>query len=411
MTANIVDIINRAESLRKETALGSITPDRVGAIMTDILKYMNEAQVFADSLVHKIYPDNAAFMADTTHLSDLTGKPMKAGQLIYISDEQAYYRYDGDSNKTFIVQYTAPYYIPDFTIADILQVLATGTPLNVDYGSLMTTVHRRLPIFVKEFPNYPGINSCSSLYEGLLYLRIMTINSIITIDIPSDGIIGKDNISVADLVGNGVIATTPSGDPMHYMFEAAGATWNKDTQLWALDEIDDLTTDEVRLMYSKWNKALFPFAYNDKDKIRTIFPFVGYSSNGATNIFCNPNIEIIPPATGNNIIAGGIASWFYNCQNLRKIKVVLDNNDFNSANFAACYKLEEVRIERLKKSVSFKDSPLLSNESILYMFEKSNAVNPIAITLHPQAYERAMADPAIIAATEAYPDIELGTTE
>ena len=319
---------------------------------------------------------------------------------------------DGSEDDVLLTEKTlVRAYIPEFTIEDILRVVATGTPLNVDYGSLMTAVHKHLPIFVKEFPDYPGINSCSSLYEDLLYLRIMTIYSIITIDIPSDGIIGKDNISVADLVGNGVIATTPSGDPMHYMFEAAGATWNKDTQLWALDEIDDLTTDEVRLMYSKWNKALFPFAYNDKDKIRTIFPFVGYSSNGATNVLSNPNIEIIPPATGNNIISGSVASWFYNCHNLRKIKVVLDNNDFNSANFAACYKLEEVRIERLKKSVSFKDSPLLSNESILYMFEKSNAVDPIAITLHPQAYERAMADPAIIAATEAYPDIELGTTE
>lgn len=201
---------------------------------------------------------------------------------------------------------------------------------------------------------------------------------------------------------------SPSGDPMHYMFEAAGATWNKDTQLWALDEIDDLTTDEVRLMYSKWNKALFPFAYNDKDKIRTIFPFVGYSSNGATNVFCNPNIEIIPPATGNNVIVGSVASWFYNCQNLRKIKVVLDNNDFNSANFASCYKLEEVRIERLKKSVSFKDSPLLSNESILYMIEKSNATTGISITLHPDALTRAMEDDAIQIALAEHQYISIG---
>lgn len=187
---------------------------------------------------------------------------------------------------------------------------------------------------------------------------------------------------------------SPSGDPMHYMYEEAGATWKEDTQKWAMDEIDDLTTDEVRLMYSKWVKGLFPFAYNDKDKIRTIFPFVGYSSNGATNIFCNPNIEIIPPATGNNIIAGGIASWFYNCQNLRKIKVVLDRNDFNSANFAYCYKLEEVRIERLQKSVSFKDSPLLSNESILYMIQNAAATG-ITITLHPTAYARAEANAEI----------------
>ena len=201
---------------------------------------------------------------------------------------------------------------------------------------------------------------------------------------------------------------SPSGDPMHYMYEQAGAIWNEETQLWALDEIDDLTTDEVRLIYTKWNKALFPFAYNDGDKIRTIFPFVGYSSNGATNVLNNRNIEIIPPATGHNVISGSIASWFYNCQNLRKIKVVLDNNDFNSANFAACYKLDEVRIERLKKSVSFKDSPLLSNESILYMIEKSNATTGISITLHPDALTRAMEDDAIRAALDAHQYISIG---
>ena len=89
-----------AESLKEETALGSVTPARVGTIMSDTLRYINEAQIFADSLVHKIYSSEEAFIADTEHLSDLTGKPMKVGCLIYIESAGAFFRYDGPSAKT-----------------------------------------------------------------------------------------------------------------------------------------------------------------------------------------------------------------------------------------------------------------------------------------------------------------------
>ena len=98
----IYDIIAKAEALRKETALGAISPERVGLIQTETLKYLNETQIFADALVHKVYADEASFNSDAARLSDLTGRSMKAGQLIYIQSTGNFYRYDGGNQKTLV---------------------------------------------------------------------------------------------------------------------------------------------------------------------------------------------------------------------------------------------------------------------------------------------------------------------
>ena len=98
----IYDIIAKAEALRKETALGAISPERVGLILTETLKYLNEAQIFADSLVHKIYMDESAYLDDSERISDLTGRPMVAGQLLFIQSPGQFWRYDGDGLRTLI---------------------------------------------------------------------------------------------------------------------------------------------------------------------------------------------------------------------------------------------------------------------------------------------------------------------
>lgn len=97
---NIYNLIASAHELRKETQLGSISPERVGSILEDTCKYLNEAQIFADALIQKVYATEEAFNNDTERLSDLTGKPMKAGSIIYIRSNDTFYRYDGGNTKT-----------------------------------------------------------------------------------------------------------------------------------------------------------------------------------------------------------------------------------------------------------------------------------------------------------------------
>lgn len=99
---NINDIIARSESLRKETALNAIDPERVGSIMSDTLKWLNEFQLTSNSLgLDKIYSSVDEMNSDAAPVSDLTGKPLKAGQLAVIvasgeedEDNGKVYRFD-----------------------------------------------------------------------------------------------------------------------------------------------------------------------------------------------------------------------------------------------------------------------------------------------------------------------------
>lgn len=102
MATTLNEIIARAEALRKESYVNSIDPERVGSIMSDTLKYLNEFQLQSGSMgLDKIYASVSAMNADTSPMSDLTGKPLKAGQLAVIvasgdedEDNGKVYRFD-----------------------------------------------------------------------------------------------------------------------------------------------------------------------------------------------------------------------------------------------------------------------------------------------------------------------------
>ena len=99
--ATLNEIIARAESLRKESYVNSINPERVGSIMSDTLKYLNEFQLQSGSMgLDKIYTSISAMNSDNAPVSDLTGKPLKGGQLAVIvagsasEDNGKVYRFD-----------------------------------------------------------------------------------------------------------------------------------------------------------------------------------------------------------------------------------------------------------------------------------------------------------------------------
>ena len=77
--------------------------------------------------------------------------------------------------------------------------------------------------------------------------------------------------------------------------------------------------------------------------------------------------------------------------------------------FLKCLNLKTISISDLKFNVSFADSPLLTSKSILYMIQKEAATSAITITLHADAYARAMANADIVAALEAHPNVSLAS--
>ena len=96
--------MRRAQALRKETALDSISPERAGGIMYDTLSYINKMQLLDANpiLLSKIYSSVAAMQADAAPVSDITGKALRPGQVVVIvtsstssPDYGVVYRYNG----------------------------------------------------------------------------------------------------------------------------------------------------------------------------------------------------------------------------------------------------------------------------------------------------------------------------
>lgn len=105
--ANILEIIARANSLKNETALNSISPERAGGIMYDTLIYINQMQLQEANplLISKIYATVSAMEADSAPVSDITGQALKEGQVVCIvtsstssADYGVIYRYNGTSD-------------------------------------------------------------------------------------------------------------------------------------------------------------------------------------------------------------------------------------------------------------------------------------------------------------------------
>ena len=109
---------------------------------------------------------------------------------------------------------------------------------------------------------------------------------------------------------------------------------------------------------------------------------------------------------------------FHGCYRLRTliasnktkaITVVTTNPNLTDGMFDYCYSLKTVYLAKLKNSIQFSYSSRLSNESILYMIQNEAATSPITITLHADAYARAMADADILAALEQHTNISLAS--
>lgn len=137
--ANINEILARAAALRDETALNSIDPERAGSIMYDTLIAMNELwlQQGAALVISKIYASVAAMNADTSPVSDLTGKPIRPGMVVVIassdSDNGSVYRYNGTSAP----RWSLVGKIGNITPEDSLTSDSTQLPLAAQQGKVL----------------------------------------------------------------------------------------------------------------------------------------------------------------------------------------------------------------------------------------------------------------------------------
>lgn len=219
----------------------------------------------------------------------------------------------------------------------------------------------------------------------------------------------------------GLMPATPSGDPMHYAYVAAGAVWDATTGFWKLNTLTDITTEQMRAIYNFGFLRLELGALaGTASQVRTNLIRVG-TYNPIIQTFTyfayeNRVIEVIMLNNGYGnyealVTAAKFDNWFFNCASLSAIYGRLRASSsgvvFNNC-FAGCAKLSRVRLYRLAQNVSFADSPL-DKESLLYMINESAATSPIVITLHADVYAWASTDSDVQTALAAKPNVTIAS--
>ena len=224
------------------------------------------------------------------------------------------------------------------------------------------------------------------------------------------------------------IANTPSGDPMHYMYECVGAVYNgtgsdvvvsdpivgnltHKAGCWWCTGLGDLTNDDMRKVYGFGCNIIYNIYSNSNTNRRYNYSlwrttctdsqmryYAGYiiKSFDISYLFCfSEKTEIIKFAN-TELPINNIDYAFYDCINLRYIYPVLsvENCIRFISPFYSCIKLTSVKIKNLISNIEFKACSLLNIESIIYMIENATD-KTITITLHPEAYDRAIADTGV----------------
>lgn len=251
------------------------------------------------------------------------------------------------------------------------------------------------------------------------------------------------NIVLANIQGQSkeFMPATPSGDPMHYAYVAAGAEYNdtgadivKTTPwadmldddytgdygktvihkagYWYLNGLGDITNDEIRKIYQV--SANFPpgtdwtsyFGYADyRTNFKGVRQLTGYVHLNAPGFIDGSNKFIV---LNLNCLRGAYIRSIHTFASVRHvlgfgIKFDATANIPNSAN------LVTIPILNLKYDIKLSTSSKLSVKSVLYMITNEVATSPITITLHADVYNRCMTNADILAALEQHTNISLAS--
>ncbi len=252
------------------------------------------------------------------------------------------------------------------------------------------------------------------------------------------------NIVIANIQGQSkeFMPATPSGDPMHYAYVAAGAEYNdtgadivKTTPwadmidddytgdygktvihkagYWYLNGLGDITTEQMRLIYNEKDNNTFFYNSLRQIKQKTNIPIITtgtYVDADAVGYGCLAKVIYFDGIARINKIYAGFRNAYNLCHILGVFSLYAVNNSSNALLFLSfCPKLISVKISNIKINLDLSALPMLSCKSILYMIQNEIATSDITITLHADTYARAMANADILAALEAHPNVSLAS--
>lgn len=195
----------------------------------------------------------------------------------------------------------------------------------------------------------------------------------------------------------------PTGGYMAELYEAAGARYNEEKGVWALNGIE-LTDKEIAVAYNSSlglkSSVLDEGCYGSL--MKTNFPGAlrgGFGTISAIACFAGcSKLEIVNLNNTTRYFFRSIAYMFLQCSILQTVSSIIDvthctikSNTIDA--FKLCDKLKNVKLKGLNIDISFSDSPLLTvedTEESTLGYLVANAINkgPITVTLHADAYAR-----------------------
>lgn len=229
------------------------------------------------------------------------------------------------------------------------------------------------------------------------------------------------------------IANTPSGDPMHNLYVSMGAVWNgtgKDiikkapwsdyvdneedktylhkTNCWHYGFKGDLNNADM-VEIARWNNNILGveklYYYKSTAKV-LIVRNCGDNYNQSTPMsdfetFLSTDITLISAKSEKLEIINFsqdrpnmLFTFAYNSY-LEHLFFIIDINNKKDVNiFVGDIRLKTVFIKNLGNNLSLKDSPNITTKCIIYMINNATDAT-FTITLHPEAYERAIADAGV----------------
>ena len=206
------------------------------------------------------------------------------------------------------------------------------------------------------------------------------------------------------------------------LYEAAGATFNAISGYFELNGLTDISYNEMSAIYAQnvpnpWTNQQGMFTYSNirtnippKNNIASVTAFSGlrlaYGSGKIERIVLKSNVS--------KVQMNNLQLAFFRLSYLSDVPDEIDvtnATNFTQA-FESCYSLKEIRLYKLKASLSFAACAGLSKDSLLYMINNEAATSTIVITLHPSVYDKTQtggewkAD--VDAALANHPNVQLG---
>ena len=190
------------------------------------------------------------------------------------------------------------------------------------------------------------------------------------------------------------------------LYVAAGAVYNEKTGFYELNGLTDITEEQMRAIYNNIGISRQNDCVNSYRGaiIRTNIPWAaamgGFTDSFDTRAICVDNsfIEVFAFRFKDSevVYPTGLQYAFRNMVKLKKIIGIINCINIKNSNsrlsftdtFSNCPILENVLISSLPLDISFKDSPLLSLESLRYLINNAANTSPITVTVHADVYDK-----------------------